>query len=93
MILGDFTGEFGDRRQEIVFIGRGMDREGISARLDTALLTDEEMEKYKANWASARDPDHSEALRGFQERKKEALAAAAAAAAAGEHGHGHAHAH
>lgn len=43
VILGDFVGEkggFGDRRQEIVFIGAAMDEEAIEKQLDTALLTD-----------------------------------------------------
>lgn len=43
IILADFDpeGKYGDRRQEIVFIGAGMDEEAISAQLDGALLTDE----------------------------------------------------
>jgi G3E family GTPase len=35
--------EVGDRRQELVFIGVEMDRAGLAARLDAALLTDDEM--------------------------------------------------
>lgn len=43
IILADFDASagFGDRRQEIVFIGAGMDEKAISAQLDSALLTDE----------------------------------------------------
>ena len=52
-ILADFDDKNGDRRQEIVFIGVGMDEEAISAQLDSALLTDEEMEKYAEIWGVA----------------------------------------
>lgn len=43
----DFEGEYGDRRQELVFIGANMDKNAIFEQLDGALLTDEEMEMYK----------------------------------------------
>ncbi|MEE2895905.1 MAG: GTP-binding protein, partial [Planctomycetota bacterium] len=46
----------GDCRQEIVFIGVGMDREGIEATLDEALLTDEEMKLGPARWMHLPDP-------------------------------------
>jgi Cobalamin synthesis protein cobW C-terminal domain len=39
----DFAGEWGDRRQEIVFIGEGIDPEKISHVLDECLLNDKEM--------------------------------------------------
>ena len=46
--------EYGDRRQEIVFIGHRMKREVIQKLLDECLLNDEEMalgpEKWKENW-------------------------------------------
>mmetsp|Transcript_55068 Transcript_55068/g.131109 ORF Transcript_55068/g.131109 Transcript_55068/m.131109 type:complete len:692 (-) Transcript_55068:135-2210(-) len=44
---GGATGEFGDRRQEVVFIGLDLDQEGISKIMDDCLATDEEMEEYK----------------------------------------------
>jgi hypothetical protein len=53
---------YGDRRQEIVFIGVSMDEEKISAQLDGALLTEEEMGKYVQRWSSHADPVHPEAM-------------------------------
>jgi G3E family GTPase len=49
-ILADFDGVYGDRRQEIVFIGAGMDEEAICKQLDSALLTDEEMGQYNTQY-------------------------------------------
>ncbi|KAM0456802.1 hypothetical protein ACHAPV_007093 [Trichoderma viride] len=40
-------GEWGDRRQEIVFIGEGLDHAGLETMLDACLLTDEEYESWK----------------------------------------------
>ncbi|ORY74273.1 putative cobalamin synthesis protein [Leucosporidium creatinivorum] len=46
---GDFEGEWGDRRQEIVFIGEKIDtiRPLLTAELDGCLLTDSEMKEYR----------------------------------------------
>lgn len=38
---------FGDRRQELVFIGIGLDERALTAELDLCLLSDAEMETYK----------------------------------------------
>lgn len=46
----------GDRRQEIVFIGVEMDREGLESDLRDCLLTTEEMRMGDAVWATWRDP-------------------------------------
>ena len=47
---------FGDRRQEIVFIGIGMDEAAVRARLDACLLTDAEMRAGPLAWANLEDP-------------------------------------
>ena len=49
-ILADFDGVYGDRRQEIVFIGAGMDEAAICRQLDSALLTEEEMGQYDTQY-------------------------------------------
>ncbi|KAL7783628.1 CobW/HypB/UreG, nucleotide-binding domain-containing protein [Trichoderma ceciliae] len=40
-------GEWGDRRQEIVFIGERLDHDALDGMLDACLLTDEEYEEWK----------------------------------------------
>ena len=52
-VLEDFDPEtsWGDRRQEIVFLGASMDEAAIVAQLDTALLTDDEMQRYEKQHA------------------------------------------
>ena len=46
-IMRDFEGEYGDHRQELVFIGVRMDKAAIVALLDECLLSDDEMRSYK----------------------------------------------
>ncbi|MEM0895897.1 MAG: zinc metallochaperone GTPase ZigA [Verrucomicrobiota bacterium] len=47
----------GDCRQEIVFIGTEMDREALTAMMDEALLTDEELSMSKEEWSARfKDP-------------------------------------
>jgi G3E family GTPase len=55
-ILEKSQGEWGDRRQELVFIGMDMDEAGIRARLDACLLTDAEMALGRAGWMKFPDP-------------------------------------
>ncbi|MEM9399117.1 MAG: zinc metallochaperone GTPase ZigA [Verrucomicrobiota bacterium] len=43
-------GPYGDCRQEIVLIGTNMDRDALTAMLDSALLTDKELAIEKADW-------------------------------------------
>jgi G3E family GTPase len=42
-LADDWHPQFGDRRQELVFIGQRLDRDGFVARLDAALMTDAEL--------------------------------------------------
>ncbi|MCF2860208.1 zinc metallochaperone GTPase ZigA [Pseudoalteromonas sp. SMS1] len=47
---------FGDMRQELVFIGQGLDKEDIIARLDNCLLKPAELKKGQDYWAQLPDP-------------------------------------
>jgi G3E family GTPase len=47
---------YGDRRQEIVFIGQGLDQPGARAALDACLLTTAEEALGAAAWADFADP-------------------------------------
>jgi G3E family GTPase len=47
---------WGDRRQEIVLIGQGLDRETLEEMFDEALLTDEEFRQGPSAWARFPDP-------------------------------------
>jgi G3E family GTPase len=47
---------YGDRRQELVFIGAGIDRERIEAELRACLLNEAELALGPAAWASIDDP-------------------------------------
>ena len=47
---------FGDMRQELVFIGQGLDKERMINELNNCLLSESEMLKGKSYWKSLSDP-------------------------------------
>jgi G3E family GTPase len=55
-IRREFEEPYGDRRQEIVFIGIDMDRPVIESLLQDCLLTDDEMMQGPQVWATYEDP-------------------------------------
>jgi len=55
-IKGKWHPQYGDRRQELVFIGVGMDEATMRSALDECLLTDDEMNVGKDKWEKFPDP-------------------------------------
>ncbi len=55
-IRANFEGPYGDRKQEVVFIGNNMDQALIRSILDACLLTDREMKLGPEAWADFEDP-------------------------------------
>lgn len=55
-IESEMDGPFGDRRQELVLIGRDLDTAALSALLDACLLTDDELAAGAEAWAHYADP-------------------------------------
>lgn len=55
-ILNKSIAPYGDRRQELVFIGIQIDQEALSSELDQCLLTDAEMQMGEAMWKNFTDP-------------------------------------
>ena len=47
---------FGDMRQELVFIGQGLDKNKMIAVLDSCLLSEEELLQGKKFWQTLSDP-------------------------------------
>ena len=47
---------FGDMRQELVFIGQGLDQQAMTQALDECLLSEEEVLRGVAYWATLSDP-------------------------------------
>ena len=56
MIDEQWVEPFGDMRQELVFIGQGLDAGEITRALDDCLLSEEEVLLGKAYWATLDDP-------------------------------------
>ena len=55
-IEAEFVGEYGDRRQEIVFIGQNLDPDQTRRILDNCLLTKAEMDAGPEVWKTFDDP-------------------------------------
>lgn len=55
-IQSRFTSEYGDRHQELVFIGQELDQEHIEKILDGCLLTDQEFGEGPNVWSDLEDP-------------------------------------
>lgn len=55
-IMGNWVEGTGDARQEIVFIGIDMDEDALRQKLESALLTDDEVEHGLENWQAFPDP-------------------------------------
>ncbi|KZX85530.1 4-hydroxytetrahydrobiopterin dehydratase [Oleiphilus sp. HI0009] len=47
---------FGDMRQELVFIGQGLDKQAMTDALDACLLSEDDLLKGKDFWAELEDP-------------------------------------
>ncbi|WP_137938487.1 zinc metallochaperone GTPase ZigA [Chitinivorax sp. B] len=56
MIQARWQAPFGDRRQELVFIGMGLNESAIRAQLNACLLTDGEMSLGVNGWSAFHDP-------------------------------------
>lgn len=52
----DFRGPYGDRRQELVFIGQALDEVALRKRLDQCLLDEHEMRMGPLGWSQLPDP-------------------------------------
>jgi G3E family GTPase len=56
LLVEVWDGDWGDRRQEIVLIGQGMDEAALRSSLDACLLTETEMALGPEGWATFDDP-------------------------------------
>lgn len=55
-IMSQWEEPFGDMRQELVFIGQGLDKEQVTKALDECLLSDSDLLQGRAHWATFDDP-------------------------------------
>ena len=55
-IYDNWVEPFGDMRQELVFIGQGLDKEQVTKALDECLLSDSDLLQGRAHWATFDDP-------------------------------------
>ncbi len=55
-IEAQWTEPFGDMRQELVFIGQGLDRNAVTRALDDCLLSEAQVKKGKKYWKTLNDP-------------------------------------
>jgi G3E family GTPase len=55
-IQNDWQEPWGDRRQELVFIGVGLEEAALRTKLDAALLTKKELDAGPKGWRKLRDP-------------------------------------
>ena len=55
-IKANWVEPFGDMRQELVFIGQGLDELAIKKALDECLVTEDDMDKDEDFWAKLDDP-------------------------------------
>ncbi len=55
-ILQQFSGDYGDCRQELVFIGQQLDQPAMRAQLQACLLTDAEYQQGPAQWQDWPNP-------------------------------------